>query len=66
MMHLALPSPPNPAPGPGQTDLTEQRARNFHGVETSHVFGRFRAFDIDAIGLCDHADSVGSLDPGVQ
>ena len=66
MVSFALPSPTNPAPGPGQTGFTKQCVRNFHGVVAGHVFRGFGAFDIDVIGLRDHTDRFGYPDPGVQ
>lgn len=66
MMHLALPSPANPAPSPCQAGFTKQRAGDLHGVEAGHVFGWLGPFDIDVIRLRDHGDSVGKSGAGVQ
>ncbi len=66
MVHLALPAPANPAPGPRQAGFTEQRARYFQCVVAGHVFGGFSAFDIDVIGLRDHGGSFGISGPRVQ
>lgn len=66
MMHLALPSPANPAPRPDQARFPKERSRDFHGVITGHIFGRPNAFDIDVIRLRDHGDSVGNSGAGVQ
>ena len=66
MFHLALPSPANPAPGPGQASFTKQRAGDFHGVIAGHVFRRLSAFDIDVVRLRNHGASFGIPGPGVQ
>lgn len=66
MMHLALPSPANPAPGPCQAGFTKQRAGDLHGVKAGHAFGWLCAFNIDVVRLRDHDDSVGNSGAGVQ
>lgn len=66
IMHLALPSPANPAPSPCQAGFTKQRAGDLHGVKAGHVFGWLGPFDIDVIRLRDHGDSVGKSGAGVQ
>jgi hypothetical protein len=55
-LHLALGS--NPTPAACQADFAEQVGLDRHGVEAGHVAGFVRAFDVEVVGLNEHASII--------
>ena len=66
VMHLALTALADAPPAPCQAGFAEQCCRDFHGVIPGHVARGFGAFDINAVGLHDHAGIFEHLRARVQ
>ncbi len=66
MMDHLLAGGSDAAPSPPQAGIAEQGRFNRHGVITGHVSRDVRPFDVELIGLRDHADRVGDFGISVQ
>jgi hypothetical protein len=58
LMRFHLTACPNPSPSPRQACLSEQVRLYRHRVEACHVLTGILAFDIEVIGLGDHAPRI--------
>ncbi|MGZ2386009.1 hypothetical protein ACVIDN_007433 [Rhizobium brockwellii] len=48
----------DPPPSPGQAGLSEHRLLDLHGIVPRHVLGWVRSFDIELVGLRNHAGMI--------
>ncbi len=53
-----LPMLADASPSPDQAGLSKDCLPDFHGVVARHVLCRIRAFDIEMVGLCNHAAMI--------
>ncbi len=61
---LAMPA--DASPSPDQTGLSKHCLPDFHGVIARHVLCRIRAFDIEVVGLYNHAAMIAKQYRNVQ
>lgn len=57
-MLFLLPMFADPSPSPGQASLSEHRRLDLHGIIPRHVLGWIRSFDIELVGLRNHAGMI--------
>lgn len=65
-MGRRLPACANASPTTGEADFAEEVAADFERIEPGHVSGRVLAFDVEAIGLRNHALRVARRAARVQ
>lgn len=65
-MLFLLPTLTDPSPSSGQAGLSEHRRSDLHGIISRHVLSRIGSFDIEVVGLCNHAGMIGKQDRDVQ
>ncbi len=54
------------SPASDQAGLSKQRLRDRHGIEPRHVFRGIRSFDIELVGLSEHAEEIAERKEDVQ